>query len=137
MQVYKKILVTIDCSPVDQAIIDHVVPLAVQNRAEVCLLHVVHAHTLDQRRTLHEQTRVCLQAHCETLRAQGIQVGLLTREGEPDEEIFKEIETGDYDLVAMATHGHKFFGDILFGSVSESLKHKISIPLLLVKPDQT
>ena len=36
-------------------------------------------------------------------------------------------------LVAMATHGHTLIGDILFGSVSESLKHKISIPLLLLK----
>ncbi|NOU36454.1 MAG: universal stress protein [Kiritimatiellaceae bacterium] len=45
--------------------------------------------------------------------------------------MLKEIETGDYDLVAMATHGHKFLGDILSGSVSESLKHKIRIPLLL------
>ncbi len=134
MQVYKKILVTIDCSPVDQAIIQHVTPLAIQNQAEVCLLHVIHAHTIDQRRTLREQTEVCLKDHCETLRAQNIQINSIIREGEPDEEIFKEIETGDYDLVAMATHGHKFFGDFLFGSVSESLKHKISIPLLLLKP---
>ncbi len=46
-----------------------------------------------------------------------------------------EIETGEYDLVAMATHGHNFFGDILFGSVSDSLKHKINVPLLLLKYD--
>jgi universal stress protein A len=134
MQVYKKILVTIDCSPVDQTIIQHVIPLAVQNRAEVCLLHVVHARTIDQRRTLRAQTELCLKTHSETLRTQNIQVSSLVREGEPDEEILKEIETGDYDLVAMATHGHKFFGDFLFGSVSGSLKHKIRIPLLLLKP---
>lgn len=134
MQVYKKILVTIDCSAVDQTILNHVAPLALQNRAEVCLLHVVHAHTLDQRRTLREQTEACLKTHGETLRTQGVDVKKIIREGEPDEEILTEIENGDYDLVAMATHGHKFFGDILFGSVSKSLKHKIRIPLLLLRP---
>ena len=137
MQVYKKILVTIDCSPVDDAIINHIAPLAAQNRAEVCLLHVAHAHTIDQRRALHNRAESCLETHCEKLRGQGISAGKIIRDGEPDEQILKEIETGDYDLVAMATHGHKFLGDILFGSVSESLKHKISIPLLLIKPERS
>ncbi len=136
MQVYKKILVTIDCSPVDQTIIRHVTSLAVQNLAEVFLLHVVHAHTLDQRRAGRSRAEVCMEKNCEELRAQGIAACKIIRDGEPDEQILKEIENGDYDLVAMATHGHKFFGDILFGSVSESLKHKIRIPLLLLKSEQ-
>ena len=134
MQVYKKILVTIDCSKVDQTILRHVAPLALQNRAEISLLHVVHAHTLDQRRVMRAQTETCLSGYCAGLRAQGVEASQLIRDGEPDEQILKEIETGGYDLVAMATHGHKFFGDILFGSVSKSLKHNIRIPLLLLKP---
>ena len=66
------------------------------------------------------------------MQAEGIDVRSIIKSGEPEEEIIREIETGDYDLVAMATHGHTFIGDILFGSVSDSLKHKISIPLLLL-----
>lgn len=134
MQVYKNILVTLDCSPVDDAIIKHVALLAVQNQARVHLLHVVHAHTLDQRRALRAETGPCLEKHAEKLREQGVDAHKIIRDGEPDAQILKEIETGRYDLVAMATHGHKFFGDILFGSVSKTLKHRISIPLLLLKP---
>jgi len=44
MQVYKKILVTMDCSSVDDVIIEHVTALALQNEAEVNLIHVVHSH---------------------------------------------------------------------------------------------
>ena len=77
MQVYKKILVTIDCSPVDDAIVKHVALLAVQNRAKVCMLHVIHAHTIDQRRILREQAEVCLEAHCKELRAQNIETATL------------------------------------------------------------
>ncbi|MGE4489988.1 MAG: universal stress protein [Kiritimatiellales bacterium] len=135
MQVYKKILVTIDCSKVDDAIIRHVAPLAIQNQAEVCLLHVAHAHTLDQRRALRSHAETCLEQHCSELRRQNINVCKLIRDGEPDEQILREIESGNYDLVAMATHGHKFLGDILFGSVSKKLKHRIGIPLLLIKPE--
>ena len=134
MQIYKKILVTLDCSPVDDAIIEHVSALALQNHSQVFLLHVVHSHTLDQDRTLREQAEAALASRRDMLQTQGISAQVVIRSGEPDAEILKEIEGQDYNLVAMATHGHSFIGDLLFGSVSRTLKHKIDIPLLLIKP---
>lgn len=132
MQVYKNILVAMDCSPVDDAIIEHVSALALQNNARVHLLHVVHSHTLDQDRALRQHAEASLNAHHDFLKTQGIEANILIRSGEPDSEILAEIDGSDYDLVAMATHGHSFIGDILFGSVSRTLKHKISVPLLLL-----
>lgn len=134
MQIYKKILVTMDCSEVDGPIVEHVSALALQNNARVVLLHVVHAHTLDQDRVLRSKATIALEACLADLQAKGVEADLVLKSGEPDTEILSEIEGGGYDLVAMATHGHTLIGDILFGSVSESLKHKISIPLLLLKP---
>jgi universal stress protein A len=134
MQVYKKILVAMDCSSVDDVIIEHVSALALQNNAQVYLLHVVHSHTLDQERALHELAEASLKSRCDILQARGIEARIVIRSGEPDTEILKEIEGENYDLVAMATHGHSFWGDILFGSVSRTLKHRISIPLLLIGP---
>ena len=134
MQVYRKILVTIDCSSVDDAIIEHVSALALQNNAQVALLHVVHSHTLDQHRALGERADASLKAHQKVLQEKGIDARIIMRSGEPDTEILAEIEGADYDLVAMATHGHSFIGDILFGSVSRTLKHRISTPLLLINP---
>ena len=136
MQVYKKILVAMDCSAVDDAIIAHVSSLAIQNNAQIYLLHVVHSHTLDQDRALREIAEASLTTRRELLEAQGIEVDIVIRSGEPDPEILAEIEGKDYDLVAMATHGHSFLGDILFGSVSRTLKHRISIPLLLIGPQR-
>lgn len=133
MPVYKKILVTLDCSPVDDVIIEHVSALALQNRAQVYLLHVVHSHTLDQDRALRATAETALQKRSTQLREQGIEALVVIRRGEPDTEILREIEDKDYDLVAMATHGHSFIGDILFGSVSRTLKHNIDIPLLLIR----
>lgn len=132
MQVYRKILITMDCSSVDDGVVEHVSALALQNKAEVYLLHVVHSHTLDQNRVQYEKASTLLSSSCETLRKRGIDAHVVIKSGEPDAEILKVIEESDYDLVAMATHGHSFVGDVLFGSVSRTLKHRISVPLLLI-----
>ncbi|WP_035237367.1 universal stress protein [Desulfobacter vibrioformis] len=135
MQIYKNILVTMDCSPVDDRILEHVAQLALQNRSKVFLLHVVHSHTLDEHRALTRNAEILLAQGCQKLVDQGIDAKVVQRSGEPDEQILKEIQDGDYDLVAMATHGHSTFGQILFGSVSKTLKQKISIPMLLLGPE--
>jgi len=132
MQLYKKILVTLDCSPVDDAVIEHIAALARQNEAQVYLLHVVHSHTLGQDHALRQCAETCMKSRCETLKAHGIEAHLLLRSGEPEVEILTEIKAGQYDLVAMATHGHSLVSSLLFGSVSRTLKHRINIPLLLI-----
>jgi nucleotide-binding universal stress UspA family protein len=126
MQVYKKILVAIDCSSVDDVIIEHVSALAIQNNAQVYLLHVVHSHTLDQDRALRELAEASLKSYHGILQARGIEAHIVIRSGEPDTEILEEIKGKDYDLVAMATHGHSFIGDILFGSVSPTAEIRTS-----------
>lgn len=124
-----------DCSPVDDRILEHVAQLALQNQSKVFLLHVVHSHTLDEHRALTRNADILLAQGCQKLADQGIDAKVVQRSGEPDEQILEEIQNGDYDLVAMATHGHSTFGQILFGSVSKTLKQKISIPLLLLGPE--
>ena len=37
------------------------------------------------------------------------------------------------DLIAMSTHGHRFFSDLFYGSVAESLRHRCTVPILLVR----
>ena len=136
MFLYPKILVAIDCSPVDEAILKHIIQLALQNNSKVYLIHVVHSHTIDQDRVLRSSAEKTLSQHCEMMKNHKVQANIIIRSGEPDDEIVKEVQENDYDLIAMATHGHSFFGDLLFGSVSRTLKHKVSIPLLLIGPDQ-
>jgi manganese transport protein len=50
--------------------------------------------------------------------------------GSPKSVIPKLVETSD--LLVMGTHGHTTIKDILFGTTVESVRHKISIPLVLV-----
>lgn len=133
MQSYRNILVAIDGSGADEALIEQVSALAAPLGSHVRLLHVVHSHTLDQERAMREQAGEFLESYRVAMKQLGIEVDGLIRSGEPDREILKEIEEHRYDLLAMAAHGHTLFGRILFGSVSRALRNKISIPLLLVR----
>jgi nucleotide-binding universal stress UspA family protein len=37
------------------------------------------------------------------------------------------------DLIAMATHGHGFLNDLIRGSVANAVRHRTSIPVLMVR----
>lgn len=133
MQLYKKILVTIDCSEVDEIIVNHVAQLAKIHGSTVCLIHAIHAHTLDENNALSERALKCIRQYTAIFQKNSVESQTLIRNGEPYPVIAAEIGSGDYDLVAMATHGHGVIGDFLFGSVSDKLKHTIDLPLLLIK----
>jgi nucleotide-binding universal stress UspA family protein len=136
MKVYREILVAIDCSRVDDFLVEEVSALALQLGATMHLLHVVHSHTLDQERFLREESAMILDRYRQKLEAEGIGVRVVIRSGEPEQEILREIGERSYDLVAMAAHGHSLPERLLFGSVSRTLRQSISIPLLLIKQDR-
>jgi nucleotide-binding universal stress UspA family protein len=33
----------------------------------------------------------------------------------------------------MSTHGHRFFSDLVYGSVAEAVRHRSMVPVLLVR----
>ena len=133
MSLYHKILLTLDCSKVDDVIVEHILELAEIHHSEVDMIHVLHSHTLDQKEYMLEQSMKIIKVYEEKFQKKKIPVKILLKMGEPEEEILKIIEKENYDLIALATHGHHFLMDILYGSVSDTLKHKINIPILLIK----
>jgi nucleotide-binding universal stress UspA family protein len=130
---YKNILLLMDCSPVDEAIINHVVKLAMIHKSKVHLFHVVHAHTLDQQRALVEKAKKCLSRAKVKLEKEHIPTDYSFSEGEPSELLPVVVAESDCDLVALATHGHKGITDIVLGSVSRKLKHESDKPILLLR----
>ena len=53
--------------------------------------------------------------------------------GEPADEIVKWATTRGCDLVAMSTHGHRFISDLLYGSTADTVRHRVDVPVLLLK----
>jgi nucleotide-binding universal stress UspA family protein len=134
--VYKKILLLMDCSPVDEAILNHVLELAKIHKSKVHLFHVVHAHTLDQQRVMVAQTEECLSRAQDVLEKEHIPASFSFSEGEPSELVLAKITGSDFDLVALATHGHKGISDVVLGSVSRLLKHDSDKPILMLRGEK-
>ena len=130
---FSNILVLLDCSPVDDAVVNQVLRMASGGGVRVTLVHVVHSHTLDQDRALREKSGECMSERVLQFAAASVKAEPLFLSGEPETELTRHINAGTYDLVAMATHGHKLFQDMLLGSVSDYLKHTVNVPLLMVR----
>ena len=140
MSMYKRILVAIENSPYDRAILEHVSPLARMCDASVVLVHVADgwvARTADQL-SLREseemkEDREYLSTLARDLEADGVRVEAVLAGGDPGKEIVAAAEREGCDLIAMATHGHGLIKDVLYGTVVWTVRHRTEIPVLLVR----
>jgi nucleotide-binding universal stress UspA family protein len=55
--------------------------------------------------------------------------------GDPATELIKAARSEAVDLVAMATHGHRFLNDLLRGTTVERVRHELTVPILLVRAE--
>ena len=137
---YRKILVPVENSPFDDAIIDHVTELARICHANVLLIHVADgwaARNMSQLKLRESEEirkdRDYIEKLASDMEAQGIEVDALLASGDPASEIAQAAARESCDLIAMSTHGHKFIGDVIHGSVSNTVRHESRIPVLLVR----
>lgn len=133
MALYRRILVPLDGTDVDHAILAHVAELARLCAAEVILLRVAHFHTRDTMVHEVEDAGVQLEHTAGELAERGIQVRTVVGRGEPVDVIIEQAEELDADLIAMATHGHGRLPRMVYGSVAEKVRRRTDVPLLLVK----
>ncbi len=127
-----RVLLPLDCSPVDDAVLGVVEEFIPRAGAEVFLLRVIHAHTRDALTEERRKAQRCLSQAAERLSKRGLSVHTKTAEGEVAEAIIREAEAAECNIIAMATHGHHSWERFLLGSVADVLRHRSSIPLLLV-----
>ena len=135
---YKTILLTLDNSPTDRAIIEHVKQLAKFAQSRVVLLHVADgwaARTYGPDAVSPEITQdtAYLQQIQAEFQAEGISAQAELAYGEPAREIVKWVEEKGCELVAMSTHGHRFLADIFLGTTANRVQHSVSVPVLLLR----
>jgi nucleotide-binding universal stress UspA family protein len=137
---YKRILVPVEHSDADRTIIDHVQPLARMCGATIVLMHVAdgwaaRAYDELQLRDSKEirEDRAYLEALAADLQRQGFAVESRLAMGDPATEIVRAAESERADLVAMATHGHRFVKDLLLGATVDKVRHELKVPVLLLQ----
>jgi nucleotide-binding universal stress UspA family protein len=137
---YKRILVPVENSPYDTAILEHVRRLAKLCGASIVLIHVAdgwaarNANQLDLRESEEmRKDREYLERLVDDLERDGIEADSVLAGGEPSKEIVKAADREKVDLIAMSTHGHRFVKDLLYGSVANEVRHITRVPVLLVR----
>jgi universal stress protein A len=137
---YKRILVPLENTPYDAAILAHVRRLARATGASILLIHVADGWAARNMAQLElresEELRAdrdYLKRTADDLERDGYKVDALLAGGDPVKEIIDAATRENCDLIAMSTHGHRFLKDVLFGSVAESVRHRCTIPVLLVR----
>jgi nucleotide-binding universal stress UspA family protein len=135
---YQNILITLETTPTDRAIIEHVKELAKAMGSNVTLLHVATGipaqfHGPQAAGQEVESDRKYLS----DIEAEFQSAGICTRTqlefGDPVRQIIKWIKENPCDLVAMSTHGHHLFADILLGTTASRVQHNVSVPVLLLR----
>jgi len=137
---YQKILVPLENTPYDCAVIDHVKALARVTDSSVLLMHVAdgwaarNINQLDlQESEEMKEDRAYIEAVAAALEADGVDAESLLASGDPASEISQAAVREGCDLIAMSTHGHKFLADMIHGSVANSVRHASTIPVLMVR----
>ena len=135
---YDTILLTLDGTPTDRAIIEHVKQLAKLAHSRLVLLHVADgwaARTYGRDAVSPEiaEDTAYLQKVRAEFQAAGINAEAELAYGEPVKEIIKWVEQKGCDLVAMSTHGHRFLADLFLGTTVTQVRHSVSVPVLLLK----
>ena len=137
---YKKILIPVENSPTDQAILDHIQPLARMTGAKLVLMHVADgwvARNFEQLQLAEseeiQEDRAYLQKRREQMEAAGFDCETVLAMGEPSEQIIRLAREQSIDLIAMSTHGHRFLADLVLGETVNKVRHTVNVPILLLK----
>jgi nucleotide-binding universal stress UspA family protein len=142
-------LVCLDGLLEHEAMLPSVAALAGALKAEVSLLMVVHTTSSlpgsdgETGRLLPNTTRAVLEATEDfaydylgkkalIFEDTGLNASIQVLRGDPAQEILEAVKTGEYDLVAIGTHGKAGLGAFWAGSVGAKVINGSTIPLLMV-----
>jgi len=137
---YKRILVAVEHSPADRTIVDHVSRLARLTGAELLLVHVADgwaARNFDRLNLRESEEMKGDRAYLDQLKseltANGLSVTTQLAMGDPSDELIRVAAEQQVDLIAMSTHGHRYFSDLIHGTTADRVRHLVKVPVLLLR----
>jgi nucleotide-binding universal stress UspA family protein len=137
---YQHILVAIENSDADRAVIAHVEQLGRLTGAKLLLVHVADGWAARHYQDMHlresdeiRDDRAYLAKLCDELAGLGFDTRARLAMGDPATELVKVAAEEGVDLIAMSTHGHRFLNDLLRGSTADRVRHQVTVPVLMVR----
>jgi len=135
--VYKKIAITIDFSSVDAKTIQSAVAQGGPH-ASYLLLHVVETagamwYGSDIQDREAKEDNAALENYSSQLRQQGYQSEIKIGYGNPRRTIPGIVNDYGADMLVMGAHGHNWAKDLVFGTTVDTVRHRVNIPVLIVR----
>ena len=134
---YHRIGITVDFSKNDRNTIRHGLIQGGKD-ANYFLIHVVetavaryHGQSARDHETLSDAEN--LQKYVDNLAKLGYKSESFIGFGSTAKSIADITKKNDLELLVMGAHGHKALKDLIFGTTVDSVRHKVSIPVLIVK----
>jgi len=122
----------------DAAIVGRALSLAKAEGALLTLVHVVDSaptqvyssdvydeHTRDDEQYLLEIAT--------EVRALGVAVEIALPHGDPSEQLIDFAAAHKVDMLVMGSHGHRLLGDLLWGETVDPVRHRVGIPVMVVR----
>jgi manganese transport protein len=134
---FSRIAIATDFSTIDSEVFRHALSIAHPD-SKILIIHVVESvgafvfgndaadyESIDDKNFLdHYKLQV---------QAQGIDTDVFLGFGNPKRIISEKVNEFKADILLMGAHGHKGLKDIIFGTTVDNVRHKVNIPILLVK----
>jgi len=139
---YHRIGIALATDASDNPTLSHGLSLAKAYGAQVVLLHVSEGFgpRFFGRESDNEETREDRQ-YLERARSEaerlGVPAEVRLRHGSPVDEIPRLVEEERLDLLVMGAHGHSGLGDVLHGSTVDPVRHRVRIPVFVVRVDRS
>ncbi len=142
---YKNIMITTDFSELSNNAVKHALMLVKKLKAKLYILHVVepieHSYDyqwagvppieVDTKRSESAQDR--LIEWCDNQIPDDVASRIIVKNGKAVSEILKTVEEFEIDLIVMATHGLTGLSHLFFGSTTERIVKKSTVPVLTIR----
>lgn len=141
---YKRVVVTLDGSPLAEGVLPFIVQIAGPLDLEIVLLRVVEPRTpsvvegtriveVEDVEARMAEAKAYLERVAADLQDRGVRTRIEVRRGMPVDEIVAGAKEVDADLIAMTTHGRGGLGRLLFGSVADAVLRRAHLPVFLMR----
>jgi nucleotide-binding universal stress UspA family protein len=139
----QRVLISLDGSDFSEQILDAVAPLLTQLGAQPTLLHIIANRPMlstgfgDGRRSIGSRDQAITYLNDVAQRFRGRMpdpILAALEDPQPANVITSLLAAGEYDVVAMATHGRSGLSRLFMGSVAEEVLHSTHRPILMYRP---
>lgn len=134
---HKRIAITVEFKPMDERVLNAAIAQG-GKEAEYILIHITESAAArylgsltDDREAVDDATN--LEHYAEKLREAGYNADAVVGQGSPVVAIADLVNKSEADLLVMGSHGHRGLKDLLFGATVDAVRHRVKVPVLVVK----